>query len=82
MAMFYEKPKPRGYSLIAAELDGAKALLKDRSADLEKAKRHVRELESAIESLAEKVAGLEHDQRALDRGYIALMGDSRPPVAS
>lgn len=71
-----DRAQSRGATLIRSELDTARGLLKDRSADLEKAKRHVTELQTACDGLQEKIAGLERDESALSRGYIALMGDA------
>ena len=69
----------RGNDLIRAELNQARDNLKARQGDLTKARAHVAELEDTIARLTKKVADLEHDQRALDRGYIALMCDRNVP---
>jgi septal ring factor EnvC (AmiA/AmiB activator) len=75
MAGFFVEDKPRGYTLIAAELYQAKAQLKDRQGELVKAERHVADVKDTCARLSAKIAELEHDQRALDRGYIALMSE-------
>lgn len=77
MAMFSNgPPKPSGYTLIANAIKEKKQLLNDRQADLEKAEGHVKELRETCARLESHVSELEHCQRALDRGYLALMGDS------
>ena len=57
-------------------LKTGRGLLKDRRDDLERAKRLVKELEGTCADLEQKVAELERDERALARGYVALMGDA------
>lgn len=75
MGIFHKDEKTRGHTLISNELATARMNLKDREGDLEKAILHVSELREIVGGLIDKVSNLEHDQRALDRGYIALMGD-------
>lgn len=70
-------PASRGYALVADELATKRQRLKDRQADLDKAQRHVAELAQTCGRLKSDIEELEHDQRALDRGYIALMGDAQ-----
>lgn len=70
-----------GQALISDALKAARSQLRDRLADLEKAKRHVVELEGVCSGLETKVAELARDEQALSRGYIALMGDRATPEA-
>lgn len=65
----------RGYELIRDQLQTKRLQLKDRLAALEMAERIVVELTATCNDLKTTIADLEHDQRALDRGYIAIMGD-------
>lgn len=74
---FFDKSKPRGYTLIAAELTIKRRQLAERKEDLTKAELHVLELKGICASLETQVAELEHDQHALDRGYLAIMGDQK-----
>lgn len=76
MGMIFGKERTRGYGLIRAELDAKRRLLTDRLADLAKAMKHVEELRETCKGLEKDVADLEHDESALTRGYIALMGDN------
>lgn len=76
MAMFFEKSEPLGQALISTELATARSYLKDRQGELAKAERNIAELKATCERLTEKITNLERDQRALQRGYIALMGDA------
>lgn len=66
----------RGYSLIKSELDLKRCQLKDRNADLAKARRHVLELEQTCAGLQVDIADLEHDENALTRGYLSIMADN------
>lgn len=79
MAMFYKEPQTDTQALISGQLDLARGQLKDRTVDLDKAHRHVEELQATCKRLNEKIAGLEKDQHALTRGYIAMIGDAAAP---
>lgn len=78
MAMLFpsDDPKTNGGRLIRQELDVCRGYLKDREADLEKAKRHVGELTDTCARLRSKIEALERDEKALTRGYVAMMCDA------
>lgn len=62
--------------LIAAELKTKKNQLAAREQDLAKAKRLVTELEGTCAALRTEILDLEHGDRALTRGCVAIMCES------
>lgn len=66
--------------MIGEELATARSNLKDRQRDLDKARKHVAELDDTCQRLDDRVKGLERDEAALTRGYIAIMGDVAQPA--
>ena len=77
--MACENTQTSASSLIANALDSARLRLGGYQMDLAKAQARVAELTDTCERLTTTIAGLEHDQNALNRGYIAIMGDKAAP---
>ena len=82
MAIWPKKDDPTtgGGFLIRRELEAARFDLSSRRGDLEEATKRVVELKEACERLSEKVGQLEHDEKALIRGHIALMCDNQDAI--
>ena len=66
----------RAIGLVQNELNAARRDLAAKLADIEDVRKLEAEMIVRCSELREKVADLERDQKAIDRGYIALMGDA------
>ena len=66
----------RASTLVQQELSAAKRDLQARLSDIDEVRKRESELICTCARLREKIAELEHDQKAIDRGYIAIMCDN------